>query len=215
MRPMGKVQTHWSPSFAYAIGLLTTDGNLSPDGRHINFTSKDSELIESFKKCLNLSNKIGMKARGSEQEKKYYVLQFGDVLFYNFLLGIGLTPRKSLTLTSLLIPSQYFFDYLRGHFDGDGSFYSYFDPRWKSSFMFYTSFLSASEKHVLWLQDEIFLRLSIRGHITKSKNSSVYQLKYAKADSLQLLPKMYYDKQAMSLSRKRMKIEKAIGVKFF
>lgn len=24
----------WSPEMAYAIGLLTTDGNLSKDGRH-------------------------------------------------------------------------------------------------------------------------------------------------------------------------------------
>gem|GEM_PF-6676481 len=45
MKPLGKVKIQWSPEFAYVIGLLTTDGNLSPDGRHINFTSKDRELV--------------------------------------------------------------------------------------------------------------------------------------------------------------------------
>jgi len=30
----------WSADFAYAVGLLTTDGSLSIDGRHINLTSK-------------------------------------------------------------------------------------------------------------------------------------------------------------------------------
>ena len=35
----------WNHDFAYAIGLITTDGNLSPDGRHINLTSKDEEII--------------------------------------------------------------------------------------------------------------------------------------------------------------------------
>ena len=211
MKPLGKTKISWSNSFAYAMGLMTTDGNLSPDGRHMNFTSKDLELVELFKECLDLSNKIGKKARGYEKEKKYYVVQFGDVLFYEFLMSIGLTPRKSLTLSSLSIPQEYFFDYLRGHFDGDGSFYSYFDPRWKSSFMFYTVFMSASLDHVDWLQKYIQKLLKIKGHITKSVGNSVYQLKYAKKESLQLLPKMYYDRQVPHLSRKRKKIEHVLG----
>lgn len=40
MKPQGKPIT-WSPEIAYAVGLLTTDGSLSIDGRHIDFTSKD------------------------------------------------------------------------------------------------------------------------------------------------------------------------------
>lgn len=48
MKPQNKVKIKWSPEFAYAIGLLVTDGNLSPDGRHLNFTSKDRELAETF-----------------------------------------------------------------------------------------------------------------------------------------------------------------------
>lgn len=211
-KPQNKVEIKWSPEFAYAIGLLTTDGNLSPDGRHMNFTSKDRELAETFKKCLGINNKIGLKARGYEQEKKYCVIQFGDVNFYKFLVGIGLMANKSKTLIALDIPDKYFFDFLRGHSDGDGTFYSYWDPRWRSSFMFYTVFISASNKHILWLQDEIYNRLRIKGHITKSVNDSVYALKYAKVDSLKLLPKMYYDTGVICLSRKRVKIEKALKI---
>ncbi len=212
MKPQSKVKIKWSPEFAYAIGLLTTDGNLSPDGRHVNFTSKDRELAETFKNCLAIDNKIGMKSRGFEQEKKYCVVQFGDVNFYKFLGGIGLMANKSKTLGAIDIPNKYFFDFLRGHADGDGTFYSYWDPRWKSSFMFYTCFISASKKHILWLQNEIFDRLKIKGHVTKSINSSVHQLKYAKAESLKLLPKLYYDTEVVCLSRKRRKIEKALKV---
>ena len=212
MRPLGKVKIEWSPEFAYAIGLLTTDGNLSPDMRHLNFTSKDRELVMSFKNCLKLTNSIGKKARGYEHERKYSVLQFGDVLFYRFLVAIGLFPNKSKTLGALDIPEKYFFDFLRGHFDGDGTFYSYWDPRWRSSFMFYTVFISASKKHIDWLQHTIFSHLKIRGHITKSAHDVIYNLKYAKADSLKLLSKMYYDMGVVCLSRKRKKIEKALRV---
>ncbi len=190
-KPMGKVKIEWSPKFAYAIGLLVTDGCLVSDGRHISFTSKDLELINNFQKGLSVHYYIGRKASGSQEIKKYYTVQFSDVQFYNFLLTIGLTPRKTMTISNIKIPTQYFFDFLRGHFDGDGTFYSYWDLRWKSSFMFYTAFVSASKTHIDWLRDMVLGTLGIRGHITKSINSSIYQLKYAKAESLKLFPKLY------------------------
>lgn len=212
MKPKGKVQIRWSPEFAYAIGLLVTDGNLSPDKRHINFTSKDYELIVLLRKILGLENKIGKKSRGYSQEKKYFVIQFGDVQFYDYLLKIGLMPNKSKIIGEVAVPDKYFFDFLRGHLDGDGTFHSYFDPRWKNSYMFYTIFMSASKKQIDWLREKIFSRINISGHITKSKNSSVYQLKFAKLESLKLLPKLYYNPQVACLSRKRKKIEKALAV---
>ncbi|MBI5742611.1 MAG: hypothetical protein HZA25_02115 [Candidatus Niyogibacteria bacterium] len=211
MRPLNKVKIKWSSEFAYAIGLLTTDGNLSPDGRHLNFTSKDEELVETFKKCLGLKNKIGRKARSGGGAKKYFVIQFGDIIFYDFLLQIGLCGNKSKKLGALDISQKYFYDFLRGHLDGDGTFYSYFDPRWRSSFMFYTVFISASKKHIEWLRGELSERLGIKGHISKAAGSSIYSLRYAKAETLKLLPKLYYDSEVVCLSRKRRKIERAIG----
>ena len=210
-KPKGKVKLVWSSNFAYAIGLLVSDGSLSQNGRHIVFTSKDFELAELFKKSLDIKISIGKKSSKAGGEKKYFVAQFSDVLFYQFLLSIGLMPNKSKIIGSIKIPEQLFFDFLRGSFDGDGCSYSYFDPRWKSSFMFYTTFTSASTLHILWLQEEISSRLGIRGHITKGL-ASVYQLKYAKADSLLLLRKMYYQKNLLSLTRKRLKIEQMLSI---
>ena len=94
MNPLGKVNITRSPDFAYAIGMLATDGNLSSDGRHLNITSKDEEMALIFKSALRLTNKIGLKARGGSKEKNYFFLQFGDKLFYNFLLNIRPNPRQ-------------------------------------------------------------------------------------------------------------------------
>jgi len=212
MKPLGKVKIKWSPNFAYAIGLLVTDGNLSPDNRHIVFTSKDLELIHKFQKSLKINLHIGRKSSSFHGYKKYYVVQIGDVLFYRFLLSIGLMPRKTKIIEVIKIPDKYFFDFLRGHFDGDGSFYSYWDPRWRSSYMFYTVFISASKKHIDWLREMIFSFIRIKGHITKSMNDSTYQLKYAKSESLKLLQKLYYNKNVICLSRKRIKIEEALKI---
>jgi intein-encoded DNA endonuclease-like protein len=211
MNPLEKVKIKWSPEFAYAIGLIATDGNLSSDGRHIDFSSKDLEQVENFIKALKTNFKIRKKPSGSSDNLCYRV-QFGDMDFYNFLVKIGITPKKSKTIGVVKIPQKYFFDFLRGHFDGDGTFYSYWDKRWKSSFMFYTEFISASKKHIDWLREEITDRLGIRGHITKSVNNSVYQLKYAKGESLKVLRKIYYKSDCMCLSRKRLKIEKVLAI---
>lgn len=211
-KPMGKIKIKWSPDFAYAIGLITTDGNLSPNGRHINLTSKDKEMATNFIKCLKLNVKIGRKARGGEAEKKYYVVQFGDVLFYNFLRKIGLTPAKSKTLGEIKILDKYFFDFLRGCFDGDGTFYSYWDKRWRSSFMFYTEFTSASKNHIDWLKRKVEGHAFIRGHITTTREKALYHLKYAKSESEKLLRKMYYKKEITCLTRKKLKIENTLAI---
>jgi len=210
-KPKGKVKLRWSPRFAYAIGLMVSDGNLSPDGRHINFTSKDLEMIHLFQKSLDIEVHIGKKANSTSKEKCYFVTQFGDVLFYQFLMGIGLMPNKSKLIGEIKIPGKYFFDFLRGSFDGDGCTYSYWDKRWKSSFMFYTCFVSASPPHITWLREEIQKRIGIRGHVTMDGRHILQQLKYAKADSLKLLRKMYYSRNVMCLSRKRLKIVRMLG----
>lgn len=203
------INTKWNSNLAYAIGLLTTDGNLSSDGRHIDLTSKDTEQLKNFCYCLKIKPKIGRKISGFSG-KSCSRIQFGDKNFYNFLLSVGLMPRKSKILKNVRIPKKYFFDFLRGHFDGDGTFYSYLDPRWKSSHMFYTTFISASQDHITWLRKTLRELLSIKGHVTKAKKSSIYQLKYAKKESLKLLPKMYYNDRIIHLSRKLNKIKKAL-----
>ena len=211
MRPLGKVRIKWSPEFAYAIGLLATDGNLSSDGRHFDFTSNDREQLTNFMRCLGIKVKVGFK-RSGYTGKKSPRIQFGDVKLYRFLVGIGFMPRKSKVIAKIDIPKEYFFDFLRGHLDGDGTFYSYWDPRWRASFMFYTVFISASKRHIDWLRNRVFELLDIKGHVTKSAHDAAYNLKYAKAESLKLLPKLYYDKVVVCLSRKRNKIERALRI---
>lgn len=212
MKPLSKIKIEWSSKFAYVIGLITTDGNLSKDGRHINFTSKDKELADLFVSILKIKNKVAIKSSGSIREKRYYFVQFGDVNFYKFLLGIGLTPKKSKILGTISIPDKYFFDFLRGSFDGDGCSYSYWDPRWRSSFMFYLTFVSASPKHIQWLQEKIFNFLNIKGHITKSENQSCYQLKYAKFESTKLIPRLYNKSKHARLERKYKKVYNALVI---
>ena len=204
MKPKGK-PVIWSPQVAYAVGLITTDGNLSPDGRHMNLTSKDIEQIENFRACLGLTNKVGRKARYNEKEKKYYVLQFGNVIFYKWLLDIGLTPKKSLTLKALKVPDEYFFHFLRGCLDGDGNILRYMDKVFPKSERLYVRFYCASMPHSQWMQQTVERLVNLKGKIRAERGENV--LIYSKKESLKLLPLIYSDKRIPYLTRKYNLIE--------
>jgi len=210
-KPKKIISEKWDSNLAYAIGLLVTDGCMSKTGHLIDLTSKDREQLLNYSRCLNIKNKIGKKNNGHGQMALR--IQFRNVFFYKFLIKIGITPAKSKTLGPLKIPDKYFFDFLRGCFDGDGYTYSYWDKRWKSSFMFYIGFASASIKFVHWLQNTIFSRLGIKGHITTAGLKNIcYQLKYAKKDGFKLMKKMFYAPDVICLTRKRLKIEETLSI---
>lgn len=140
----------WRPDLAYAVGLITTDGNLSPDGRHITLVSRDLELLETFKHILQLRVRVAHHAGG--YSTAYHVV-FSDRLFHEWLSSIGLTPRKTHSIGALCIPDDVFPDFARGHLDGDRSITRYVDrynTKLEPSDVYqrlYTRFLSASRPH--------------------------------------------------------------------
>jgi len=209
-KPKKIIDEKWNANLAYAIGLIATDGCLSSDGLLIDLTSKDREQLLNFSKCVGVDFKIGNKWKVNGD--KHLRIQFKNRIFYDFLLSIGLTPRKSLTMGKLKIPNKYFFDFLRGCLDGDGTFYSYWDKRWRSSFMFYIEFISASKKHIDWVREELKIRINVLGYINKTEKSSIFKLKYAKKEAIEIISKIYYNPGVVCLSRKRIKIQKALEV---
>lgn len=205
----------WTSDLAYAIGLLTTDGNLSKDGRHITMRSSDLQLLKCFKQCLKLSTKIRKTHHDGWSKKPCYRVQFSKVQFYRWLLKIGLFPAKTYTIGKLNIPNKYFRDFLRGHLDGDGSVYTYQDyyntyknPKYIYTRL-YTYFMSASKKHMKWIQQKIYELIKLKGCLYELKPSREYQttsawrLKFAKNNSIKLLSWLYYHSNVPCLKRKR------------
>ncbi|MCC6323890.1 LAGLIDADG family homing endonuclease [Candidatus Nomurabacteria bacterium] len=202
-------QYKWTPDLAYIVGLIATDGCLSPDGRHLTFTSCDLKLIETFKKCLKLNNKIGTT------DTKALKIQFGDIQFYKWLLSIGLTPAKSHTIREIKIPKEFFRDFIRGHLDGDGSITVFLDKHntYKNSKYIYrrlfVRLLSASKEHIMWLQKNIIENFGVTGRIHKTKvyepsKVPLYILKFMKKESQIFLKQIYYKKSLPCLERKRL-----------
>ena len=204
------IDTTWRSDFAYVIGMIASDGYLYKDVTRIGIQSKDREMTELFRKALLIENKIGRKARGGEQEKRYYYVEFKSRQFYDFLKNLGITPAKSKTIQSVTVPDMYFSDFLRGLFDGDGTFWSHWDKRWPNSFVFHIAFYSASKPFMEWLLKRLSLLYGVKGFI--KKGAGVFEIRYGKGDSRVLFEKMYYSKDILFLNRKYQKILEALDL---
>jgi len=111
-----------------------------------------------------------------------------------------------------MIPKNYLFDFLRGVLDGDGYVHSYFDTRWKLSFLWYLGFCSASLGFLSWIRSELKETIGVRGHITMSKKGSCMQLKYAKKEAIIVVRHLYSRKGSVYLTRKKLKIDKILAI---
>lgn len=196
----------WTPGFAYAIGLLATDGGLT--GRKtVSLVSKDKAQITTFLVCIGAANPIGRNERA-------YRVQINDVRFYRWLESIGVTARKSLTLGPLTVPGPLFLHMVRGLFDGDGSIYTgmtvpnrrrYPEHEYQRLIV---RFHSASERHIEWLQTQLEELLGISGWVgaarrqLKTRDSVLFTLRYSKHESRILLAALYSVPRAPRLQRK-------------
>jgi len=205
----------WSADIAWVVGLMATDGNLAGVGHGMSITSKDIDLLESARRCLALSNRFGRVVGGWGTGG--HRLQWRSRAFYDWLVAIGLTPRKSLTIGPLVVPDEHFADFFRGCIDGDGTVLVYTDryhATKKASYVYtrlYVSLVSASRPFVDWMRATIYRLLSLSGGIhvkwTRGRRRPVWVLRYSKKASVRLLSWMYYAPDVPCLARKRAKAE--------
>lgn len=184
----------WNHNLAYVVGIITTDGNLSPDGRHITVTSTDKHLLETTARCINKSNSITLNTPGSLSKKPTFRIQFGDVKLYNQLEKIGLRKNKSLSLDGSII--NYTDKYL-----------SHINEKYVYDRLF-VYFISSSPNHVAWLQHMIYSTFLVKGSISSNlpKNQvgshPLFRLKFSTKEAKTLVKKMYYRKHLPCLRRK-------------
>lgn len=204
----------WSAEAAWIVGLMASDGNLARTGHALTLTSNDVELLESVRAILGIGNRLG-RVRGGWGHGCYR-LQWRDRRFHAWLTDIGLTPRKSLTLGPLVVPDEYFADFFRGCIDGDGTILVYTDryhATRKATYVYerlYVSLVSASRPFLSWVQETVDRLLGVHGAIYNKSGRTrapMWALRYAKRESLRLLPWMYASPDSPCLARKRAKAD--------
>jgi hypothetical protein len=206
-----------SADVAYALGLAATDGNLSGDGRHMSFVSKDRDLVETFVRCLTLATPV--RILRTRAGGVFYRVQWADRRVYRWLLAVGLMPAKSLRLGPLAIPDERFADFVRGCIDGDGSILVYADryhATKKATYVYerlYVSLVSASLPFLEWIRTTVTRLANLRGRLHERRlpgRRPTWTLRYAKAESIEMIRWMYYTPHVPCLARKRVTAERVL-----
>jgi len=103
----------WTKKSAYLVGLILTDGNVTE--RELSIVSKDIELLEKAREAMSSEHPISPVTN-----QDMFRLRIGNKSMIADLKVIGITERKSKTVTLPKVPDNLFFDFLRGYLDGDG-----------------------------------------------------------------------------------------------
>ena len=203
---------------AYVLGYFAADGAMMENSRgahFIEFHSTDKHLIMTVRRALSSNHKIGVCLRGliNPRHKTVYRLQIGSKEMFADLTAFGFVQNKSNSIRLPVIPSQYFGDFVRGYFDGDGCVYFKrlkFSDRKRMRWILMNIFTSGSKA---FLQDlhTALKRYNIKGGSIRNKNRG-FDLSFSHHDSLALSHLMYDTGRAngLYLPRKYKLFQRAI-----
>jgi hypothetical protein len=150
----------WSEGIAWFVGLVTSDGNLSKFAKAITVTSSDVDVLEQVQDVV--LHEITGRRNAVVPSGRGHCYRFTSDVFYAFCSNVGLTPNKSLTLTALNVPGEYFRHFLRGVIDGDGSIRVYTKKGCHFRHL-QIRVISASHEFLKWLRTSCREHLGVRG----------------------------------------------------
>lgn len=213
---------------SYWLGYLMADGCYTCNGRNregmrlmLECKSDDKEILEKFCDFLSIRHsRITIGHHG-----KSVALSLSDNNFSTSVSKWGITRNKSHTENhvpeEILSNDAFFFQYLRGIIDGDGTIHTYkYSPG--------ISFVSNSEAFCLEIKKKLELLLPVPSSIwlrkldkekqSKHATQPIYSLKigtggggiYKGANSIFLFHKMY-DNQPVILTRKYLSFRTLVG----
>jgi hypothetical protein len=189
----------WSEKMAYCLGFATADGNVYRYTLRFEIQKRDKKVLEFIKNCICPTAKIKLT-----KNKKYVRLSINSVDLINSLKKFNVIPNKSRKVKiDFNIPQNYFGDYLRGVFDGDGWVYY----RRKE---ICCGICSASYSFLFSLREKSGKIGRLRSRYKKGYKLPLYYWEMDKFHSIQLA-KLMYKKDCSSLKRKK---DKFVNYKF-
>lgn len=109
----------WSKEFAYFLGFFIADGHIDKKKATIviKIQNRDGYILNKFLKLLKTNRPL-------KYERGYPCLKIHNNLIKRKLIEIGCKPGDSLNNSYPIgMNDKYFFHFLRGYIDGDGSIY--------------------------------------------------------------------------------------------
>lgn len=192
----------WSREMSYVLGFVAADGNICHSGRahSLHIACDDVDVIQKIKTVMEYSGPVHKKFRLNG--KISYSLRICDQIIFHDLNALGITERKSLTL-SPSVNGKFMADFLRGFLDGDGTVYVR-NTKYPSrlAVIFYTAslpmakFLSTNLKKLLGKLS----KSSIQYRFTK-QNMPYYAVSFGHKASLKIYS-IFYTNTRLYMERK-------------
>lgn len=200
----------WSNDMAYVLGFFAADGCMTKNSKrenyYIEFVSTDLEILEKIRNAMSANQTISEKKNINKKWKQAYRIQIGSKKIFEDLAGLGFTSSKSNTMTIPNVPKNYFHDFVRGYFDGDGCIsHSFYERKNRPSQLEFISirFTSGSKMFLLELKDKINKFLKFNQGCLHKKQKSGYELAFSTLDTLKILKYIYQKRDCLFLSRKQ------------
>ena len=113
---------------AYFLGFLWADGYNSVENKtcKIDLQERDIDFLEKLKEATDFSGKINsyiaQKGKSYRSEEAIvYRIHITNMGFIKNLYDKGVTPhRETSSFPEKEVPKEYFLDFVRGYFDGNG-----------------------------------------------------------------------------------------------
>lgn len=198
----------WSPDMAYVLGFFWADGTLTinPRGGHyFVLESKDKKLLEQIQSSMGSNHKLTKRIHKINKAIAYRV-QIGSKKMCQDLMRYGTGTQKTFRLELPRIPKNYFNDFLRGYFDGDGHVWSglMHKERKTSLYVVQAGFTSCSYGFLESLKEKLQEK-GLIGSLVKVNNASAFRLQYSTKSSKMLHNLMYSNSQSLCLRGKKIK----------
>lgn len=171
----------------YWLGWLASDGCVHNGRVTLQVQEKDREVIENFKEYLG--GRVNIKTlTHSVYKSKHFRIDFKNKNIVKELLGLGITPNKSLTFN---YKGKINYKFLLGVFEGDGSFIKQTN-RW---------FITTGSKIFC---NQLFNFLRQEGfNPTITNYSNLYCVNLYRKEELRILYSKLYENVPYFLKRKR------------
>ena len=204
---------------AYFLGLLFADGCNSHNGITIGLSEGDEYILYKFIQYLYPDNDrplyCSLLSLKNKNHKNSYKLVIQNINIKNKLEEYGLVPRKSLILKYPdKLPDEYFKDFLRGYFDGDGCIR--IKKGKKDYYLFKLNFCLIGTNDFLQIMKEKMIKifgLQFNVKIYDIKDKSVKMLMVCSiADIFKIFNRMYTNSD-LYLYRKYQKFEKVFKMR--
>lgn len=187
---------------AYWLGFIYADGYIinsikgkTSDAFGITLQEKDKGHLEKFKKSINSNHPILTYVSAFNTKISRIIIYEQNLI--NDLIKNGVFRNKSLILkfpSYDIVPKDLIFHFMRGYFDGDGSFKKHGDEGYDFSVLGTYEFL-IEFKNIMGIPNKI-------KHAKKDSTTNNYEIVFGGMKKVKVFAKKLYENSTIYLDRK-------------